>query len=115
MSIATQDAPQSPATTPAPESLATTSAAASENPRRLFAVTAVIVTPLAFVAALLLTLPAGGATAALIGAVAAIFAAGFFGGLYWLAGALERDERVAVARPRTSEQNPGLPKGSRAA
>ncbi|MGH9036292.1 MAG: hypothetical protein ACRD0O_11055 [Acidimicrobiia bacterium] len=115
MSIATQDAPQSPATTSAPESPATTSAAASENPKRLFAVTAVIVTPLAFVAALLQALPAGGGNAALIGVVPALFVAGFFGGLYWLAGALERDGRVTVVQPRISEQNPGLPKGSRAA
>jgi hypothetical protein len=116
MSIATQDlAPQGPANPSAPRSPATSSAAASGSPKRVFAVTALVVTPLAFVAGLLLALPAGGANAVLIGVVPALFAAGFFGGLYWLAGALERDERVAAVQPRTSEQNAGLAKGPRAA
>ena len=112
MSIATQDvAPRSPATA-APQSAP---AAASRESKRLFAGTAVVVTPLAFVAGLLLALPAGGGNAALIGGVSALFAAGFFGGLYWLAGALERDERVAAVQPRTSGQNHRLPAGSRPA
>jgi hypothetical protein len=107
MSTATQQlAPRSPAITSAP---------ASENPKRLFAVTAVVVTPLAFFAALLLALPAGRGNAALIGVVPALFAAAFFGGLYWLAGALDRDGRVAVVEPGALEQNPGLPRGYRAA
>ena len=111
MSTATQElAPQSHATPSAPRK----PAAADGNSKRIFAIAAVVVTPLAFLAGLLLALPAGGGPAVLIGVVPALFAAGFFGGLYWLAGALERDERVA-AQPRTSEQSTGLPKSSRAA
>ncbi len=59
---------------------------------RLFTVTALVVTPLAYVVTLLLSWSAGGGNAAVIAAVPAIFAALFFGGLTFLAAAVERDE-----------------------
>lgn len=99
----------------APRSSATISAPASENSKRFFALTAAVVTPLAFFAALLLSLPTGTGNAALIAVVPALFAAAFFGGLYRLAGALDRDGRVAVVRPTAAEQNPSRPTGYRAA
>lgn len=88
---------------------ATASAVAAESPRRLFALSALIVSPLAYVAALLLLMPVGGGNAALIALVPALFAAGFFGGLYGLAVALERDASTAAV------QNHLLSKVSRAA
>ena len=89
---------------------ATASVAAPENPKRLFALTAVIASPLAYVATLLWLMPVGGGNAALIAVVPALFAAAFFGGLYGLAGALERDESTAAL-----EQGHPLLKVSRAA
>jgi hypothetical protein len=79
---------------------------------RLFALTAVVVTPLAFVATLLLSWSAGGTNAAVIAAIPAIFAALFFGGLSLLAAAVERDEaRLVFARGRHVSR----PEGARAA
>ena len=89
---------------------ATASAAAPENPKRLFALTAVIASPLAYVVTLLLLMPVGGGNAALIAVVPALFAAAFFGSLYGLAGALERDESTAAVGQRHR-----LPTASRAA
>lgn len=86
------------------------SPAAPENAKRLFALTALIGSPLAYVATLLLLMPVGGGNAALIALVPALFAAAFFGALYGLAGALERDEPPAAV-----EQDHPLPKASRAA
>jgi hypothetical protein len=89
---------------------ATASPTASEDSKRLFALTALIVSPLAYVATLLLLMPVGDGNAALIALVPALFAAGFFGALYGLAGALERDESTAAV-----EQRRPLRKASRAA
>lgn len=114
MSTATQDLTPQTSAPPSHRSPATNSAAETQESKLLFAVSAAVVTPLVFVAALLVTWSTGGGHAALLATVPAVFAAGFFGALYWLAGALERDGRVAV-QPRTSGQNPGLPTGSRAA
>ena len=52
---------------------------------------------MAFVGTLLLALGAGAANAAVIAVVAALFAAGFFGGLYRLAIAVQRDDRMRLA------------------
>jgi hypothetical protein len=64
--------------------------------RRVFAVSGLIVTPLAYVATLLLAMGAGAKNAALIALVPALFAAGFFCGLYWLAVVVKRDERRSL-------------------
>ena len=71
------------------------------DPERVFAVSALLVTPLAFAATLLLALPAGAGNAAIIALVPALFTAGFFGGLYWLAVAVTRDERMALPATAT--------------
>ena len=71
---------------------------------RLFAVLALVVTPVAFVGTLLLALGAGATNAAGIALVPALFAAGFFGGLYRLAIAVERDERTSLAGNAHLEQ-----------
>jgi ABC-type multidrug transport system permease subunit len=68
---------------------------------RLFAVTALVVTPLAFLVTLLVSWSAGGVNAAVIAAVPAIFAALFFGGLTFLAAVVERDE-ASVQAPAVS-------------
>jgi hypothetical protein len=68
---------------------------------RVFAVSALLITPLAFAATLLLALPAGAGNAAIIALVPALFTAGFFGGLYWLAVAVKRDERMALPASAT--------------
>lgn len=81
---------------------------------RVFAVSALFVTPLAFATALLLALPAGAGNAAIIALVPALFTAGFFGGLYWLAIAVNQDERMSV--PATATDHNWRPaSGSRAA
>jgi len=64
--------------------------------KRVFAVSALLVTPLDFAAALLLALPAGAGNAAIIALVPALFTAGFLGGLSWLAVAVKQDERMAL-------------------
>jgi sorbitol-specific phosphotransferase system component IIBC len=78
---------------------------------RLFAVTALVVTPIAYLVTLLISWSAGSGNAAVIAAVPALFAAAFFGGLSFLAVAVERDElrepvSAAASRP---------PAGARAA
>ena len=70
---------------------------------RLFAVTALVVTPLAYVVTLLISWSAGGGNAAVIAAVPAIFAALFFGGLTFTAAAVERDEALPAARRDSRE------------
>ena len=67
-----------------------------DNSERVFAVSALLVTPLAFTVTLLLALPAGAANAAIIALVPALFSAGFFGGLHRLAIALTQDERMVL-------------------
>ena len=69
----------------------------ADDSKRVFAVSALLVTPLAFAVTLLLALPAGAGNAVVIALVPALFAAGFFGGLYRLAVAVDRDERTALA------------------
>ena len=81
--------------------------------KRVFAVSALLVTPLAFAATLLLALSAGAGNAAIIALVPALFAAGFFGGLHWLAVAVERDERIEL--PATATYDWRSAPGSRAA
>ena len=81
-------------------SQATTRRMRARDPKRVFAVSALVVTPLAFAATLLLALPAGAGNAAIIALVPALFTAVFFGGLYWLAVAVKREERMA--RPATA-------------
>ncbi len=77
-------------------SQATTHRMGPRDSKRVFAVSALVVTPLAFATTLLLALPAGAGNAAIIALVPGLFAAGFFGGLYRLAIAVERDERLAL-------------------
>ena len=65
--------------------------------KRVFGVSGLIVTPIAFAAALLVALSAGWQNAVLIALVFAGFAALFFYGLYWLAAAVRRDEHRALS------------------
>jgi hypothetical protein len=95
-------------------SQATTRRMRAGDSKRIFAVGALVVTPLAFAATLLLALPTGAANAAIIALVPALFTAGFFGGLYWLAVAVEGDERMALPATAASH-NWGPARGSRAA
>ena len=92
---------------------ATTRRTGPGDSKRVFAVSALVVTPLAFTATLLLTLPAGAGNAAVIALVPALFAAGFCGGLYRLAVAVERDERMAL--PAAAHHNWRSARASRAA
>ncbi len=82
--------------------------------KRIFAVSALLVTPLAFATTLLLALPVGATNAAIVALVPALFTVGFFGGLYWLAVAVERDERMALPATATYHNWRPAP-GSRAA
>jgi hypothetical protein len=95
-------------------SQATTRRMRAGDSKRVFAVSALLVTPLAFAATLLLALPAGAGNAATIALVPALFTAGFFGGLYWLAVAVKRDERMALPAT-TTDHNRRPVSGSRAA
>lgn len=74
---------------------------------RLFALTAFVVTPLAYVVTLLISWSAGGGNAAVIAAVPALFAAAFFGGLAFVATAVERDEARVPAARRSSRELAG--------
>lgn len=88
-------------------SQATTRGRRAGDSKGVFAVSALVVTPLAFAATLLLALPVGAANAAVIALVPALFTAGFFGGLSWLAVAVERDERMALAATASDNWVPG--------
>ena len=81
---------------------------------RLFAVTAFVITPLAFVVTLLISWSAGGVNAAVIAAVPAVFAAVFFGGLTFLAAVVERDE-LGLSVPAAPRRDSGQLAGTRAA
>lgn len=86
----------------------------SDNSERVFAVSALLVTPLAFTATLLLALPAGATNAAIIALVPALFSAAFFGGLRRLAIALKQDERMVLPANATNHHSHPAP-ASRAA
>jgi hypothetical protein len=97
-----------------PRSQATVRRMRAGDSKRVFAVSTLLVTPLAFAATLLLALPAGAGNAAIIAVVPALFTAGFFGGLYWLAVAVKRDEAMALPAAVTYHNWRSAP-GSRAA
>jgi len=74
----------------------------ADDSQRFFGIVALVVMPLTFAATLLLALPAGAGNATLIALVPTLFAAGFFGGVSWLAGAMERDNYMPVSAPAAS-------------
>ena len=78
--------------------------------KRVFGFSALVVTPIAFVVALLIALSAGWQNALLIALLFAGFAAAFFFGLNRLAGAVRKDERRAVdAHSRGRRRHRGSP------
>ena len=81
----------------APEQSATTSMQEATTSRRVFGLSGLVVTPIAFAVALLVALSAGWQNAVLIAFLFASFAAAFFYGLSWLATAVRRDERRALS------------------
>jgi hypothetical protein len=81
----------------------------------VFAISTIIITPLAFAVSLLLALPVGVVNAVIIAMVPALFAAAFFGGLYLLAHAFERDERSGAVFAPASDQSSRRARRSRAA
>ncbi len=80
----------------APDQSATRSIQEATASRRVFGVSGLVVTPIAFAVALLVALSAGWQNALLIAFLFASFAAAFFYGLSWLATAVRRDERRAL-------------------
>ena len=84
----------------APEQSATRSAQEATASKRVFGASGLIVTPIAFAVALIVALSAGWQNALLIALLFAGFAAAFFYGLSWLATAVRRDERRALATGR---------------
>ena len=76
------------------------------NPARTFAACAILVAPVAFVAAMLLSWDAGALNATLIAIVPGVFAAGFFGALYLLARVIERSERRDAVVVSATNQTP---------
>ena len=94
----------------APGQPATETMQEASTSKRVFGFSGLVVTPIAFVVALLVALSAGWQNALLIALLFAGFAAGFFYGLNRLAAAVRKDERRAVdAHSRRRRRHRGSP------